>query len=343
MGPLQHHHVFHSLDTKQTLTYADVGLWGFYLPVGCRVTHFARADVWAQRVEALRFGAADGRVVTLVNVWWGGNWAGLRKTHVPCCTNAAQHRNATVTAHRYRTMRCRVEYTPWQTGRKLISGLNPVMHSHWKLPTLLVHVPLCAQTSSRHSLTSANHTLYFRTFQNLYYPNFTWVEKVFLLYRYPYSTECEYWQLLGSLWYLPTQDNMPPSVSAGPDALYPSWQGHRNAPTVFLQVACSPQINLSMHSSTSGDNNNKQMKNLRKSKVLTQQSVRLSLLVYNYRNIWSRIYLPVHPYESSVGRCVGRRTYPFWQTQPPPSEHSARGPQEPSVQLEWSKRSNMLW
>lgn len=49
-----------------------------------------------------------------------------------------------------------VEYRPWQTGLKFISALNPSMHSHSKLPALLVHVPLFAQTSSRHSSMSAD-------------------------------------------------------------------------------------------------------------------------------------------------------------------------------------------
>lgn len=54
-----------------TRTYANVWLWGFYLPVDCRIAHFARADVRAQRVVAERFGAADGWVVALINVWRG--------------------------------------------------------------------------------------------------------------------------------------------------------------------------------------------------------------------------------------------------------------------------------
>lgn len=72
---------------KHTRTYADVVLRGFYLSVGCRVTHVARAGVRAQRVVAFGFGAAHSRVVTLINVWGGGNWVWLR-THVLRCTTA---------------------------------------------------------------------------------------------------------------------------------------------------------------------------------------------------------------------------------------------------------------
>lgn len=54
------------------------------------------------------------------------------------------------------SMLCVVEYRPWQTGLKFISGSYPSMHSHSKLPALLVHVPLFAQTSSRHSSMSAD-------------------------------------------------------------------------------------------------------------------------------------------------------------------------------------------
>lgn len=158
MGPLQHHHVFQSenevnrhkarthLCRRWILRVLSLGRLPHIPLCMCRCTSPACCGI---EIRVRRQSSCNTHQCLR-----RGNSARLR-THVPCCTTTAQPRNTTVAARHYRTTRCRVEHRPWQTGRKLMSGLNPMKHSHWKLPTLLVHVPLCAQTSSRHSSTSA--------------------------------------------------------------------------------------------------------------------------------------------------------------------------------------------